>query len=487
MTVRTQGTTVFPWAHWPLKRLFFFITVAVLVFLAIVLALGVRQYLLYHQCRQAVTNGDRLLFQFTALKDHLNESLILKEDINLHAFNGELQNLEKEVEGLTGNILVPEGLKGSLPTRVDLVGLEVRLRAIQEQRQEKTRETAELVRSLNNTNVGLQQFRFLLSDHTQAILLGLHRIIVGALGLIVVLSCTLLYLLNRHLAAPMLNLCRLTADDQETGEGSYADCSMEMLTTRINGLLAGTVERQWTQGGVDLADPRQLHEEARRYRYAVTGCLGSELASELTNRINGVINYTQTLIDINEQGDNRPQAAGLYQSLITEEKKTAELVAALQRVSQWQPAPGASSIPLSPLFRMVELVLEKPLRAESIVLSLPAECCQEVTVAAGDLWLVLLTLLQQGRRALNREAAAGPQTDKRLNVDCRVQSGEHLRLSLILSNTAGAWAEESGGSVWPSLTFCTHLLQMHRAALTLDTTSQGERLLLDLPCRNSVV
>jgi hypothetical protein len=484
VTGRMQGKTVFPWAHWPLQRLFFFITAVVLVFLASVLALGVRQYLLYHQCRQAVTGGDRLLFQFTAIKDHLNESLILKEDINLRAFNGELQNLEKEVKGLADNILVPEGLKGSLPTRVDLVGLEVRLRAIQEQRQEKIREAAELVRSLNNTNVGLQQFRFLLSDHTQAILLGLHRIIVGALGLIVVLSCTLLYLLNRHLAVPMLNLCRLTADEQTTEKGNDTDCSMEMLTTRINGLLAESGERQWTKGGADRADPRLLQEEARRYRYAVIGCMGSELASELTNRINGVINYTQNLIDINEQEDSRLQAAGLYQLLITEEKKTAELVAALQRVSGWQSARGASSIPLSPLFRMVALVLDKPLRAESIILNLPTECRHEITVAAGDLWLVLLTLLQQGRRALNRAADSNPHNGKRLNVECRAQSGEHIRL--ILTNTTGTWAEESSGSAWPSLTFCTHLLHMHQASLNLEATVQGERLLVDLPCRSSV-
>ncbi|MCU0600878.1 MAG: hypothetical protein MUE70_16645, partial [Desulfobacterales bacterium] len=83
------------------------ITTAVLVFLTLVLVLGIRQYLLYDQCQQAVTDADRLLFQFTSIKDHLNESLILGEDINLHTLNGELQHLEKEVEGLKGNILVP--------------------------------------------------------------------------------------------------------------------------------------------------------------------------------------------------------------------------------------------------------------------------------------------------------------------------------------------------------------------------------------------
>jgi hypothetical protein len=372
-----------------------------------------------------------------------------------------------------------------LPTRVDLVGMEVQLRAIQEQRQEKTKETAELVRSLNNTNIGLQQFRFSLSDHNQTILLGLHRIIVGALGLIVVLSCTLLYLLNRHLATPMLNLCRLTETEGESKEGGELECSLETLTRRINGLLAGTGELQKGTGTVDLTDPGQLQREALRYRYAVTGCIGAELASELTNRINGVINYTQTLIDIDELGDNRHQAAGLYHSLIQEEKKTAELVAALQRISQWQPARGGSSISLASLFRMLTLVLDKPLRAESIVLSLPIDCRHEVTVAAGDLWLVLLTLLQQGRRALSREAA-GAQTEKRLSMECRVHTGEPRRLSLVLTNSAAAFDDDSAGSVWPSQTFCTHLLQMHQATLAIEATPDGERLLIDLPHRVSV-
>lgn len=67
MTVRTQSPTFSRWSHWPLNRLFSAITTTVLVFLALVLVLGVRQYLLYHQCRDAVTSSDRLLFQFTAI------------------------------------------------------------------------------------------------------------------------------------------------------------------------------------------------------------------------------------------------------------------------------------------------------------------------------------------------------------------------------------------------------------------------------------
>lgn len=483
MAIEQEGMTVGRWSRWPLKRLFFAITTTVLVFLTLVLLLGVRQYLLYNQCQQAVTDADRLLFQFTAIKDHLNESLILGEEINLHTLNGELQHLEKEVEGLKGNILVPERLKGPLPTRVDLVGMEVRLRAIQEQRHERTKEAADLVRILNSTNISLQQFRFLLSDHTQTVLVGLHKIIVGTMGLIVVLSCTLLYLLNRHLAAPILTLCRLTAS-KEQGENNHGHCSMAELVARLRRLLEenGPIAPQGEDSG--FANPVRLQQEALRYRHGITGRIGSELASELTNCLNGIMNYTQTLIDIGEQGGNQQREAALYQSLVKEEKKTADLVAALQRISQWQSARSGSSIALTAIFRMVALFLEKPLCTESIVLNLPTDCQHAITVPAGDLWLVLLTLLQQGRRALNRKATGTP-AEKWLSVQCREQPEANRRISLVLTNSVAAWHDDRFDSVWPSSAFCTHLLQMHHASLAIEATSQGERVLIDLPCHIS--
>ena len=480
-----SGTRSIPWHwnSWPLKRLFLAITALVLLFLATVLALGIRQFLLYRQCNEAVEAGDRLLFQFTALKDHLNHSLILGEEVDLHSLDVDLQQMEKEAQGLAGNILVPEGMKAHLPSRVDLVGLEVRLRAIQGQRQEKIRETGELVRTLGSLNTGLQQFRFALGDHTQSILLGLHKIIVGALGMIVVLTCVLLYLVNTNLAAPILTLCRLTGERREGEANGDSRCSMDILTQRISRLLKENVVSRGAGGEPDSADSGWMEQEAIRYRYAITGCIGQELANELTNRINGIINYTQTLIDIGEKNGLCQQAAGLSRSLSQEATKTASLIAALQRAGQWQAARGPSSIALSTLFETVALLLDKPLRAESIILRLPTGCRGQVTVAAGDLWLVLLTLLEQGRRALNREVSKS-QPEKWLSAECQVLAEVPHRIRLVLTNSVAAWEDGHSGPVWPTRAFCAHLLQLYQASIHLETITLGKRILIDLPCRD---
>ena len=469
------------WAGLPLNRLFATITAVVLVCLCIVIALGIRQYLLYSRCQQAVAASDRLLFQFTSIKGHLNESLILGAEVNLQKLNNELQQLEGEADGLHRNLLVPEGLKPSLLSRVDLVNLEVRLRAVQERPQEKVREAAELVRALNSTNIGLQQFRLHLSDHTQNILLGLHKIIAGALGLIVALTCSLLFLLNHHLAAPMLRLCALTAREGETGEGGREACSLQELTERVGALLArGDSAPDGEIAG--RTGPEELQRRAVCFRYAAAGSIGSEMTSEINNIINGVINYTQTLIDLDARGDSGARSEPLYQSLLKEEKKIVDLSAAMQRLGQGPSSRQGSS--LSSLFKALSLILDKPLRAESIVLVVPAECQGEVSVPGGDLWLVLLTLVQQGRRALKR-VLPGRQQEKSLRIDCAPDETKGGRVTLTLVNSAACWDEESGTAApaWPTQPFCVELLRLHGASLTTVATAEGTRLQLELPVR----
>lgn len=476
---RKRSTNDHQWLNLPLNKVFSGITVTVLIFLCIVLVLGIRQYLLYAHCRQAVAAGDQLLFHFTAINTHLTTSLVTKEPVNLQSLNRELQGLEREVEELGRDILVPEGLKATLPSRTDLVGLEVRLRTIQDRGYDKAEQTAQMVATLSALNIGLQQFRFHMSDHNQQVLLGLYQIIAGALGLIVALSCTLLFLLNRRLAAPILHLCRLTGTDEHV-------CSMQELTEKISGLLAvGAQHAQPCQLAEGGQDSDRIRRHARQCRYAVMGYVSGELASEMTNLINGVINYTQTLIDVEDQGTDQDRRKALHASLLKEEKKVSRLIAGIHLICHWQPS-RSETVSLDSLFSMLQLLLDKPMRTESITLTVPENCRHEVRVPPGDLWLVLLTLVQSGRQALNR-TFPGRSADKSMSVECITTAQHSHQLRIDFTNSAQAWAEETvdgeNNPVWPSFSFCTQLMHLHQASLTPVPASPEKRLQLVLPCR----
>ena len=461
-------------SKWPLQRIFQATTALVLIFFSVVLILGVRQYLLYNQCQQAVAASDQLLFQFTTVKDHLNESLVKGQEINLQNLNKELQLLNNEVTELSSNLLVPEGLKASLPSRVDLVGIEVKLRSIQEQDQGNEQETVTLIRTLGEMNLGLQQFRFGLGDHTQRILLGLHKIIAGALGLMVVLSCTLLYRLNQSLTEPLMALC------DASGVENGVSCSFIALIEKI----------EWLQQQANQQPPPPITQEpedpalqAQRYRSTVHGLMGTELASELTNRINGVLNYTQTLIDVEGKEEGQQLRNDILPLLLHEEKRAAEMVGIMQRVGQWQPT-RPSSISLDRLFSQLLLLLDKPLRAESITLDVPLKAPIEALVPAGDLWLILVSFIDQGRRALKK--ATNTESSAKTILLRLESTAQAATVRLEVSNSSGNWIE-GDPMLWPKREFCQQLLQSHKATLDEEVKGSKRNLLIELPCRESVV
>ena len=469
------------WANWPLNRYFNLIAIIVLLCLALVLALAARQFFLYQQCQKAVTAADRLLFAYTSFKDHLNESLLLSQPVDLMPVSDELLHMGAQIEALTAHELVPGELRSSLPTRAELVALEVQLRTVRESSQD-SRERSSLIRMLNGLNVELQQFRFHLSDYTQGILIGLHKTIVGALGLIVLLSCTLLYLLNRYLALPILRLCRLVTRQEHEDAGKKI-CSFSTLKSRVSSLAAQLDSLPPAAASENHQQGDAVAASAILYRYASTGFLSVELASEQINHINGIMNYSQTLMDVGKRQGMAGEKQKLVQALHREEKKATDLLTAVQKLGQWQGS-QTGQVSMQAVFSLLRKILAQPLRVEGIRLDLPEECLVESRVARGDLWLVLLSVLQLGRFHLNQHHGL-PQypPEKVLSLAVHHLDRDAQRLVLHCLNSTGLWSHSPAANVFPPLSFCAELLAVHGAGLSRQETGSGEIIVLDLPCR----
>ncbi len=218
-----------------IRKTFQLMTGIIILLLVSITGLGVRQYLLYRHCDQVVARSNELLFQFTSIKEHVNEALLTGSHLDIQEISREIRNFDKELKSIINDILIPEEFKLSYISQIDLVGLVVQLRSVQEaggQQKEKIRRLNQTLRSISGRFL---RFHELLSGYTNSLLLGLHKVIVGTLALVVFIMSSMLFLMNRTLADPLLRLSRaaLAAMDDSGNAGGEQVISMRLLEDLI--------------------------------------------------------------------------------------------------------------------------------------------------------------------------------------------------------------------------------------------------------------
>ncbi len=221
----------------PLSRIFTFFSVCSLFLLLVVILLSGRQYMLYNKCSDIIFQADRMLLQFTAIREHVGESLINPAvKIDLTALGDELQKLGQKGEKLEENILVSGALQAHIISQAELVDLLVQVKTVQPLQDGYSKGAVELSRTLNKINVSLQQMRLTIGDRTRAVLLGLNKIIIGTLALIIVICCLLLFAINRNLRSPLLSIWnRLnTVKCTQIHNDEQSSFSMDDLLALIN-------------------------------------------------------------------------------------------------------------------------------------------------------------------------------------------------------------------------------------------------------------
>ncbi|MFH2124439.1 MAG: hypothetical protein ABIJ50_13280 [Pseudomonadota bacterium] len=226
----------------PLKTLFLASTGVVILMLTAVTILGVRQYILYQHCEQVVTTSRQLLFRFSSIKEHISEALITKEKIQFTNIHKEIEELENDIARINNDILIPEEFKQGFITQVDLVGLVVKLRTVQEGNEPSPEQLTTLTALLRSLFGQVTRFHQGLSSYTQALLLGLHKTVVGCLALVIFVVSSLLFLINKSISNPILQLGHTVREinqktsDAETDEKPGLDVSIQDIINTVSSL-----------------------------------------------------------------------------------------------------------------------------------------------------------------------------------------------------------------------------------------------------------
>lgn len=218
--------------------------IAILLLLAVSI-LGVRQYLLYQHCEQVVTTSQQLLFQFSTIKEHINETLLTRKELGFKNLRAEIEELNVVIARIRDDILIPEEFKYGLINQTDLIGLVVKLRTLQEAADTPSADQlTALTTSLRFLHGRIDQFHQGLSSYTQALLLGLHKTVVGSLALVIFVVTTLLFLMNRSISNPILRLghqvrsMTKSAGNPLADHNNMPDVSVQEIITTVTSLSA---------------------------------------------------------------------------------------------------------------------------------------------------------------------------------------------------------------------------------------------------------
>ncbi len=444
-----------------LKRIFSLFTVTTLCLLFIVIFFAGKQYLLYNHCEKLVDSSQHLLFQFTGIKEHINESLLSNRPLNTPELIQEIQSLDTQLQNILDDILIPEEFKLNFVSQMDLVNITVALRNLQNNEQATDPEhLGALSTQLRTINSKLNGFQQLISRYTQNQLLGLHKALVGLLSMVIALVSLMLLVLNQYITSPILHYCRnLFPNETEP---------ISLFT------LHKTIETLAQQPLAENAPKSNTTEKelARLYRYSSIGHLLGGLSHELTNLSNGALNYTQAILDLSADTSLDKDSKELLQKLFTEEKKMSRLLTHMIQFTSGTDNGTAKSLSLDNIFDPISALVRGSFKNDGIELTVMLnDPTLTLNHHVSDLQLVILSALQSSRTALNAQFDHNQTGSKKIEID--FDDGLIAENSVVISihDNGAPWKlntttnRRDGSRPWHNMNFCSSFLQTFGGSL----------------------
>ena len=271
-----------------LRKILFSVFCAIAVLLALVVVLGLLQYRFTHDYDTIIYQGEKILFRFDTLRDLLTRSMLAGTATDLEDVANKIDALNVDLNRLLENTLVPGEYKLALISQVDLPGMALLARKIvQEPKDSKT--VLQLYDQLRLLGGNLLQFDRVLTSQMKTRLIRYQGLAIGALTLIIASVSLLVLFLYQKALMPLITLdhaLRQVNLHEPLPVDMKACREIGELTEKINELIIGAYAASRGEEGHG------------RFSFSPP-----ELNS-LSNALNGIINYTQVLIDENEKGQD---------------------------------------------------------------------------------------------------------------------------------------------------------------------------------------
>ena len=330
------------------------------------LALGVGQQLGLKHRRQVIEESEKVLFQYAIIREHLIESVLTGQTGKLAGLAGEMESFRQNLSALVARVDLPPESQLSFLNQIDLSGIVLLLREIDsvEKDAEKLRRLQRDTRVLGER---LLLFDRLVSGQAQRDVVGVQAVVIGVLALLV---CGLL------------------------------------------GFMVLSYRRLEPERPVERVVAPDIFKASQQ---AALGELAGEVAHEINDLSNGIINYAQLLTDEFAGCGDRPDAEKMLGKIIGAGERmgaiSGEILAYSESLDQ-----GKQPTDLGRVIADVLSLLKSRFRGQGIVVDrdLPGNL-PTIPGNRRKLRQLFLNLLLNGQQALERRYP-GPDASKRLEV-----------------------------------------------------------------------
>lgn len=272
-----------------LRKLVWAAYIVVGVFLAIIIALGINQYLLSNRYNKLIEQSERAIFQFATIRESVTECLIERNWEKLDRAIPDIEKLNSELVRLQEHSLVPTEYKLALVERVDLAGIIISARRLAVGTNESG-EILNLQKQIRSLAEHLLQFDRIIVSQARSRILNFQMVIIGTMGVIIALAS---FSLNRLYGNTVVPLLRISDQLQSAGQLNEEVTSGPEVSLEVAELIEGikAVAR------VDQTVIPSLESSERDLQQSII----ADVVNETTNRLNGIINFAQIIVDDERQ------------------------------------------------------------------------------------------------------------------------------------------------------------------------------------------
>lgn len=418
-----------------------------LLLLLLLLALGIGQQVGMRHRRQVVEESEKVLFQYAIIREHLIESILAGQTGNLAVLAGEMESFRQNLTTLVARADLPAESQLTFLNQVDLSGIILLLRETQVGAADADK-LRQLQRETRVLGERLLLFDRLVSGQAQRSLVGVQAVVIGVLALLV----------GGLLGAMLLLYRRLDLGKTDNSP----------VTTDI----------------------------FRASELSALGELAGEVAHEINDLSNGVINYAQLLSDELAECGDRPEAEKMLGKIIGAGERIGAISGEILACSESRDQ-GRQPIDLSRVVADVLSMLKSRFRGQGILVN--RDLPDNLPAVSGNrrqLRQLFLNLLLNAQQALERRYP-GPDGGKRLEIGASVFRDGNLEWLRTIINDYGCGmtpemlkqafgpdftTRRSGTGTGLGLPVCREIVREHGGRLLINSVAGDHtEVIVDLP------